>query len=431
MLDIDSALFLKLVREKALPHPTSRRFETDRWVAAAKALKAPSERDRQLLVAALHYGDAAFPRAHNLTCRNLQRAWCVIRDCARILVTRAKERKFDSIDAIEAMALLIRRVEIERALTHCLAVTTSDAAAIVDFLICDLSDLTSLFTKSFWAVPLLPISGSDDLAIVFPALSVGSAVRRVESWLERGGLSDHLSDARRGIKYEAWVRIELASAISGNALLTGSLCAPNAVPRSGGNGEQIDLIIVLGDMLIVGEVKCFLYPIESSEHYDYLRKLNEAGEQAVRKGKWLTQNPDEIVKAVGISAERAGTLRAIPIVVTNQGAGFGLDASGARVIDFHFLRLYFSDNEYVAGMAVKFSERQAVNQAEVLYGSEAEAADNFEKTMANPPPLKRYIRAAEWKENRFPLSSGESMVVENCVVGDSIADDANRLATVL
>jgi hypothetical protein len=178
-------------------------------------------------------------------------------------------------------------------------------------------------------------------------------------------------------------------------------------------------------------VKCFLYPIEPSEHYNYLRKLNEAGEQAVRKSKWLTENPSEIMRAVGISADRAGRLRPVPIVVTNQGAGFGLDASGARIIDFHFLRLYFSDNEYVAGMALKFSDRQAVDQVEILYGSEAEAADNFEKTMANPPPLQRYIRAAEWKENRFPLSSGETMIVENCLVGESIADEANRLAATL
>jgi hypothetical protein len=69
--------------------------------------------------------DSALPQARNLTCRNLQQAWCVIRDCARILVTRAKERKFESIDSVDAMALLIRREEIERVLTHCLAVTAS------------------------------------------------------------------------------------------------------------------------------------------------------------------------------------------------------------------------------------------------------------------------------------------------------------------
>jgi hypothetical protein len=120
----------------------------------------------------------------------------------------------------------------------------------------------------------------------------------------------------------------------------------------------------------------------------------------------------------------------VPIEVTNQGAGFGLDAGGARVIDFHFLRIYFSDNEYVAAMAMKFADQQAVNQVEVLYGNETEAAGKFEKIMADPPPLQRYIKAAEWKENRFPLSSGESMLVENCVVGDSISDEADRLAAV-
>ena len=120
-------------------------------------------------------------------------------------------------------------------------------------------------------------------------IAVGSAIRRVESWLSKAGQSDHLSDSRRGLRYEAWVRGELQAEISKNKLLTEARCAKGPIARVGQDGEQIDLIIALGNILIVGEVKCFLYPIEASEHYDYLRKLREAGVQATRKAKWLSE----------------------------------------------------------------------------------------------------------------------------------------------
>ena len=57
MIDIESPLFLKLVREKSLRHPTARQFDRGAWIDAAKSLKRPSERDQQLLIAAVHYGD--------------------------------------------------------------------------------------------------------------------------------------------------------------------------------------------------------------------------------------------------------------------------------------------------------------------------------------------------------------------------------------
>ena len=353
------------------------------------------------------------------------------RPCAEILATKSKTQKFDTVDSIEALALLIRRSELERALRCCGPFSAEQAASIVNLLTCDLADLTNLFTKGFWAAPLVSIDGGTNTAIVLPSVRVGSAIRRVESWLDRGGLSDHLSDARRGIRYEAWVRKELYDGLTKNALLPNCQCAPNAVTRVRDSGEQIDLVIALGDLLVVGEVKCFLYPIEPSERHDYLRKLADAGDQAVRKAKWLVDNPTEIVKALGISAERAATLRAVPIVVTNQGAGFSLKLNDARVVDFHFLKLYLSDNEYVANMAFKTKEQQAVQQVERLYSNELEATGGFEKTMESPPPLKRYLGSAVWKSATFPMSNGEAMLIDNCLLGGKMLRDAEMLASAL
>lgn len=374
--------------------------------------------------------DAPLPKlANSLCCRDLQKAWCIIRDCGRILATKAKARKFENLDAIETLAFLIRRSELERALTNCAGFDQEQAKQTIDFFICDLANLTNLFTKGFWAAPLLGID-DNNVVMVFASISVGSAIRRVEGWLEKGGLSDHLSDAARGLKYEAWVRSELIDALKKNSLLPNAKCAHNSISRPDEKGEQIDLLVALGGILIVGEVKCFLYPVEASEHYDYLRKLDEAGNQAKRKSQWLADRPTVIADSLGISLERAKEIRPIPVVITNQGAGFSLAMNGVRIIDFHFLSVYFSTNEYLAGMAFHMAGNEAVEHLEKLYGSENEAADAFELTMARPPPLQRYLNAAVWKDDQFPMSNGDNMVLEICELGSAFTDDAERAASI-
>jgi hypothetical protein len=56
MVEIESALFAKLVREKSLRHPTARNFDEAEWIAAFDSLEAPTKRDEQLAAAAVHYG---------------------------------------------------------------------------------------------------------------------------------------------------------------------------------------------------------------------------------------------------------------------------------------------------------------------------------------------------------------------------------------
>src|SRR5580693_1804347 len=56
MVDIESELFLRIVRTRSLPHPTARNFAPEAWMDAALSMNEPSQRDRQLLEAALHFG---------------------------------------------------------------------------------------------------------------------------------------------------------------------------------------------------------------------------------------------------------------------------------------------------------------------------------------------------------------------------------------
>jgi hypothetical protein len=55
-LEIESELYNRVVKDKSLPHPTARNFDATKWQDAFRALRAPSQRDESLAVAAIHYG---------------------------------------------------------------------------------------------------------------------------------------------------------------------------------------------------------------------------------------------------------------------------------------------------------------------------------------------------------------------------------------
>jgi hypothetical protein len=117
----------------------------------------------------------------------------------------------------------------------------------------------------------------------------------------------------------------------------------------------------------------------------------------------------------------------VPIVVVNQGAGFGLLAGGARVVDFHFLRLYLTDGSYHSGLAFNFSEKRGASRFQALYGNEREAEENFESTVARPPTLDRFLEAATWGITKFPTSSGDDFEIAICNFDDRHNREAKDL----
>jgi len=207
-------------------------------------------------------------------------------------------------------------------------------------------------------------------------------------------------------------------------------CAARSIEQKN-SGEQVDLVILLGNLLLVGEIKCLLYPIEPIEHFNYLRKLDDAGMQATRKARWLKENPAVVAMELELPLDSVNSLRLVPLVITNQGAGFGLEVHGARVVDSHFLKLYLTDGEYVSGLIFDAEKEVAIPKAETLYRNEIEAATKFEATIANPPPLRRLMLSATWKDNRFPSSDGQDLFVANCYQDDSIIQEAKERAIAL
>jgi hypothetical protein len=138
---------------------------------------------------------------------------------------------------------------------------------------------------------LIPIPGDDRYALALPVLAMSNPLRKVEMWLEKGGLDDRTLKQHRGDTYESEYRAAVRLAISKNQLFSRVCCAEREVKAAADFAEQIDLLIRLGDILIVAEVKCWLFPADPYERFKHFGKLKKAAEQAVRKAAAIRTRP--------------------------------------------------------------------------------------------------------------------------------------------
>jgi hypothetical protein len=345
-----------------------------------------------------------------MTLARLQKAWSVVRDAAKVLTRKIRSTQF-KMDNLDSLALRINGAELKDAIVQCAEFSAHEAEAAIELFSAPITDMQLLFRKGFWGCPLVRLNDTE-IAIVLAPLEVGSPPRRLEIWLDRMGMRDKIEKYGAGHPYEEHVRSEVCKAISKNTAFKNSKGYKSALLAKSVNGEeQVDLIFKLRNLVVVGEIKCLLTPAEASERYDYLRKLEGAAEQAVRKTKFLESNSDDALAALNVDKTELPKLKFVSIVVTNQGFGLGFDA-GCAVVDLHFLRLFLQARDYISSSAMVPSSGQLVTSSTTLYSSESDAEDKFESTMKLPPTIARTEGAFSLVENRLPLSGRRQLTVK-------------------
>jgi hypothetical protein len=366
--------------------------------------------------------DDGMPNDPVLTVGNLLLAWHAILDIAELLTKQAPLTESLSPQAARALALVVSRTAIRDAIGKALRVSDADADTITDF-------LTFTFqtggrnkksgNKGLWAAPLVPVPGTDDVAIPFPVLTTSNPARRAENWLEKGGINDKSKKGRRGDRYEALYRAKACEAVASNSKFRAAFCAAREIKESV-CGEQVDLLVSFGGLCLVGEVKFFLMPTDPHERDRYDEKLRGAAEQAKRKAAALDARRDVVADYLGVSQADADALRLLPVIVTAQGYGFSARFDDVLVIDAEFLRLYLKGDDLVTGRALVPATGRYSDVTTPLYRTESGAARNFEANMSSPFVLTRYIERVVWSETPFPCLAHHAAVLDVALLGDLI-----------
>jgi hypothetical protein len=355
--------------------------------------------------------DAPLPLFGDLevTCRELSNAWWVLGDLAWQMMEEVKDRRLSSPEALAAAALTVKVSDLSETLAMALGIQQTRSRSIVEIFICDPSQPSTLFPNSLWTTPLLPAAG-DRCHIVLAPLLAGEPIRRIEAWLERGGISDQRRLGGRGKPFEAHVRDVIGKRLAENSLITDYVVLPTELKRVDGS-EEVDFLARIGNTLIVGEVKCFLAPVEPMDRFNYLNAIDDAAEQTQRKCNWIDTNRIDVLPKLGVAdSERLAAIHLVPVVILNRGYGFGLDLDGVAVTDLHFLSLLLGEGEYAGDTRV---ERGSIMGAPVkLYDSQAALERGLHSLLTRPRPLQRYRGTISWTTEPFPTSTGRPFVIE-------------------
>ncbi len=281
------------------------------------------------------------PLAPGLNASLLLRAWHVIADFARATKANSRGNTLSEKSA-KALAGVTKRSELLFALKECLSIKDAKADSVLDFLTFHLRKAKEKGHRGMWSAPLVVIPGGERFGLCLGALLTSNPLRKVEGWLEKGGVDDTLAIDARGDLYEANLRKSIREQIAKNPLLAGARCAEYGIKKSHGFPEQIDLLVRLGSLLLVGEVKCWIFPADPFERWLYFDKLRAAAAQAKRKASAIDQHRVRAAQALAVPEAEVANLKVVPLIVTNQGFAFSMDIDGCRVIDERFLTNYLA-----------------------------------------------------------------------------------------
>lgn len=360
----------------------------------------------------------------DLTCRELSRAWWILKDMARLAADDLGPAWWVNDGDVERFSLTVGRDDLIRIFTECLDVTADRAGSMVDWFTCNPGDTGRMYAKSVWAEPLLPEPGTGNLHVVLAPLLSASPVKRIEAWMERGGISDSRGLKGRGKLFERHVRKVVSDVLAANELLTDASAAEHGLKRKG-ESEEIDLLVRVGDVLLVGEVKCFVAPSEPTDKRNHLDNLDKATAQAEVKRAWADANRGAVAKALGVDAAQAARLRVIPVVVLNHGFGMGLERHGVPVVDLHYLRILLGWGRYQGG--TRFERHVGVAYDTVtLYRSQAEFEAKVEVLLRDPPPLKRFNERLTWRRIPFQTSNDRPFLLEFPAISEDGPSSALR-----
>lgn len=352
--------------------------------------------------------DIPLEDAENVTLRDLVKALWVLECIAFEKYKLAKNKVFTSYRSVSDLACRIKLSTLTSILERSLFVSHSKAVLIVDSLRLSPDDEKTCFRDGLWQRPLVNLGGGE-VAVVAPSVINGAKVRFCERRIFGSSGGELRKSSPQGIAFESAVRAASEEGLSSNDYVKDFYVLPHALKRLSPDGEEIDLLVRIGETVIVGEVKCFIAPNEPIERHNYKQKLEDASEQALRKAGWAQVNSTIIAELLQFGGD-GRMLNFVPLVIINHRIGSGIEINDVTICDAHFWKLLVSDGKYTSSAVL--SAGKEVPVITTLYNGESELIDFVRNEFPRMPPLQPFLDAEKWEQMPFPTASGEPILLD-------------------
>jgi hypothetical protein len=251
---------------------------------------------------------------------------------------------------------------------------------------------------------LYPLYKMDDY-IVFsvPNIKRANKFYLVDKWLEAGGCD--LSE--RGYEFEDYIKKFLTTEKM-NEYAKFKLIENSNFSFIEINGEkkeeEIDIVILTNSSLILGEIKCITYPLESKDYYQVFHTLKKAKNQIQRKSKFIKDNWNQFADTF----KSTSPLKIETIIVTNFPHFTGTKIDGIPVADFYLFFSYFKTGLFTQLKVIP--KEGIIKHEEPYYTDEASFISNFSSFFENPIPIQELMVRQSIEEYEVSIQGTEPSI---------------------
>lgn len=377
--------------------------EPGTWMVEPR--KNPNGRATSLLVNRLQAERGYYQRIVNqplgeiapVTLHLLLSAWEVLYAIAETLIESFPPIEDSGVFTIEKLttyAPTLQKQDVTRLVATWCEVSGDVAANIVDFFCYKKGTKWEL-----WGHPLVELDGNAVVPLLAPLLQ-GNMERTIELWMKAA----QLDLTGKGPDFERYARTELGQALAASDKLDNAEVFPHAVTLEDGDSEEeIDLILRIGDVILIGEAKCLLFPSEPIEVSRYFEVLFDAASQVRRKTESARRNIDQLLDKTTFSGKVVRQHVTIqPFILINQPFSAGFPIDGVPVVDELVWKRFF-EGEYYQMVRTTTDGDLRARSIIPLYSNEAEAAKKVTAYLHDPPQLLHYRQNLKTRLERFPL----------------------------
>lgn len=230
-----------------------------------------------------------------------------------------------------------------------------------------------------WLTPLW--RQGDRYFLMVPVAVTSNPRRLVEHWFTVGGVDLGI----RGPLFESYVRAMCIDGIVHSSILNGGArCAPDGVELDPSVGNM-DLVCLLGNTVLVSEIKCTTTPSSPVERANYLGILHEAADQVVAKLEHAKKNVAALAAATGWPLVAPNF---VGVVITDQELGVGQRINGVSVVDHVIFIQYFQNPVLQHGVTFSPEGEKSVMSETKFYRTIGEAERDLEMYLLSPPQLR-------------------------------------------
>jgi hypothetical protein len=363
--------------------------------------------------------ECELPTLPGVTLGVLLSAWEVLYSFGEALAAKLPQRSaIEEVEDLWQFAPRIPRTQLADLLRRTLGISLDQGSRIIRFL-----TFSEEQPDELWARPFVDIDGTM-VAPVLTCLLTPNPLRMVERWMKNGGLELQ----GRGDAFEREARQRIGAAFKSSRLLKdGGVCDhAYKLKIKANNPGDIDLIIWFGDTVLIGEVKCQLFPAKASEFFNYFSDLEKAGEQIIRKAAAFESLTSDFWLRVA-KKQPPLTTKIIPFILTNLPLGVALQFNGVSATDVLVLERFVGEGFLERFVSFNSSSGHSGGERLEFYRSADEAEACVASYLADPPQLHHFRDALKLVFN--PLPTVDDNDEQWGVMDYSVEMETNRLDT--